>query len=148
MNAHEAILQAVQALLLQAPAIAGGNVVRGRQRPVEEGTDQFVALYFDGSNPERNTVFGHRIDWTTEIRWECHALGNATTSGDAAALALNAQVYARLWSDPSLGGLVWDMAAQPILAPEHDEMAEPLGYLSSSVTVRHRTGAYTLEALP
>lgn len=151
MNAHEAIVSAVRAALLVDPPLAGGNVVRARQRPVSEGVNQFIAVYFAGSAPNRGTIYGAPIDWATNVRFDCYArgavgqYGTEGQSGDQAALALHAEAWNRLFSAPTLGGLAMDMAPLPIPPSDEDEIDTTLGVVSGGVQLRHRTGGYTLE---
>lgn len=144
MNAHSAVVAAVIAQLQQAPAIASGNVYRGRLRPVATGAAQAVVVRFGDSDPQRGAIRGAPIDWGTTVVVECYARAGAAESGDEAALALHADVYARLMSDPTLGGAAGDLAP-PRLALDETELAETLGCVNAAYLVQHRTTEHTLE---
>lgn len=147
MNAHELVLTAAVATLKQAPAIAGGNVFRGRRRPVDDTMQELVAVRFGGSTPDRGSINGAPIDWSTVIRFDCYARGTEARSGDERAIALHASAWNRLFSNPSLGGLVMDMAPAAI-DTEDDELDTTLACAIGAVQVSHRSGAYTLEITP
>lgn len=147
MNAHELVLTAARAVLLQAPAIAGGNVFRGRRRPVDDTVQELVAVRFGGSTPERGSINGSPVDWTTVIRFDCYARGTEVLSGDERAIALHASAWNRLFANSSLGGQVMDMAPAAI-DTEDDELDTTLACAIGAVQVMHRTGDYSLEITP
>jgi hypothetical protein len=147
MNAHEVVLTAAVGVLKQSPAIAAGNVFRGRRRPVDDTIDELVAVRFGGSTPDRGSINGAPVDWTTVIRFDCYARGTPLLSGDERALALHAAAWNRLFANTSLGGQVMDMSPASI-DTEDDELDTSLACAIGAVQVLHRTGAYTLEITP
>lgn len=150
MNAHEAVVAASLAQLLVPPAVAD-EVTRGRGRPVSDTVASAVRVRFGGSVPQRGSIKGAPIDWLTTIIFESHARGSddvdlgVNTSGEQAALAVHQTAWERLFSDPTLGGLVMDMEPGPVDVDD-DELDDPLGCVRSAVRVLHRTSAYSLEA--
>lgn len=145
MNAHEVMVAAVLTAFLNAPPLASGNVVRGRRRPIDDTVDEFIAVYFAGSVPDRNAITGAPIDWRTNVRFDCYKRGSSTQTADQAALALHAQAWDRLFATPTLSGLVMDMAPLPIAPGDEDELDTPLGQVSGAVQLLHRTAYNTLE---
>lgn len=145
MNAHEQIVSAVRDRLALAPAVAG-LVERGRRRPVSLGVDTAVLVYFGGSQPQRSTIKGARIEWVTAVRFECLAVERGGVSGDQAALALHAAAWNRLFADPLLGGLVQDMEPGPIAPVDAEDFDASIGLLAGTVYLRHPTSENTLEA--
>lgn len=137
-------MQAVVDRLSAAPALADGGVHRARRRPMPEGVKGLINVYLGGSLPTRGSIAGAPIDWLTAIRLETIARGDASTTGDQAALALHQKAWERLFGTPSLGGLAMDMEPGPIVSDE-DEADTQLGVVIGTVQVMHRTGAYSLE---
>lgn len=144
MNAHEAILQAAQTVLKQPPELADGGVTRARRRPLDEGKRQAINLYFGGSLPDRGTIRGAPIDWSTLVRMECLSRALPEQTADQAALELHAKAWERLMANQSLGGLAMDMVPGPIDTDE-DERDTAIGCAIGTVQVTHRTAANTLE---
>lgn len=143
MNAQEVIVAGVAARLLAAPAIAT-QVLRGRRRPMSEGTAQAIYVYFAGSVPERGAIHGAPVDWTTNVRIESTSRAVGTQTAEQAALALNAKAWARLLADQTLGGVAQDIAPGPIDIDE-DELDTSLAVVINTLQVVHRTAEHTLE---
>ena len=144
MNAHEQVVAAVAARLKAMPAIAV-TVERGRRRPMDLSSMTMVGVYFGGSLPQRGTIKGAPIDWLTSVRFDCVARGATGVSGDAAALALHAKVWNRLFEDPQLGGLVQDMESEAIAPSDEEQLDTAIGCVTGGVLLRHRTASNTLE---
>lgn len=144
MNAHERLLAAVKARLALAPAIAQ-SVERGRRRPVDLGIDTAIGVYFGGSVPQRGSIEGAPIDWTTSVRFDCLARGRDGTSGDEAALALHAAAWGRIFGDAQLGGLVMDMEPGAIAPSDEEQLDTAIGCITGTVLLTHRTAGNTLE---
>lgn len=147
MNAQETVMQAIVARLQLAPSLVDGGAHRARRRPLPEGKAGQICVYFAGSVPQRTAIKGAPIDWLTAVRLECQKRGDATTSGDEAALALHAAAWERLMADPTLGGLLMGDLEPGAIVSDEDEADTQLGVAIGTVQGRHRTGAYTLEPL-
>lgn len=150
MNAHEVVISAALAKLQALPELAD-EIIRGRGRPVSDDVETSLRLRFGGSAPARGAIRGAPIDWLTTIVFESHARGSAdvpngdNVPGEQAALALHQAAWERLFSDPTLGGVVMDMEPGPVDVDD-DEMDSPIACVRSAVRVLHRTAAYSLEA--
>lgn len=144
-DAHNAVVQAVISTLLATPALASGNIYRGRRRAISKNVELGIAVRFGASDPSRGAIKGAPIDWTTTVLVECYARTTGTESADEAALALHADAYARLNTDPSLGGVVDDLLP-PSLDVSEEDRDEQLGCVIAGYQLRHRTAENTLQA--
>lgn len=146
--AHNAIGAGALALLLTPPAIAGGQVKRGQTRPVADTVQRFVGITLAGSDPDRVQIRGNPVEWSTTLRASCCARGTTSvgvaSTGEENAIELFGEVYARLLSEPTLGGAAWDVEPGPVDL-EQDELDSSLACVTATFRVRHRTAANTLE---
>ena len=140
-------MQAVVARLSAAQALVDGGVHRARRRPLPDSVSGMINVYLGGSLPTRGSIVGAPIDWITAVRLEAIARGDASTTGDQAALALHQKAWERLFGTPSLDGLVMDMEPGAIVSDE-DEADTQIGVVTGTVQVMHRTAAYSLEPQP
>lgn len=143
MNAHQAVVRAVVDRLKADPALAD-EVNRARRRPIEEGVQTAVNVYFAGSLPQRGAIRGAPIDWQTIVRFECLARGSFDQTPDEVALELHAKAWERLMGDQSLGGLAMDMVPGQV-DTDDDELDSPIGCAVGTVQIVHRTASNTLE---
>jgi hypothetical protein len=144
MNAHNAIVDAVEAALKAAPALAAGHVESDRTRPIDEDIAQFIGIVFGRSDPSLQAIRGNPRDWTTEMRLFCWSRASATESARRRALDLAGAVFARLQADPLLAGAAWDVQPGSVqLDPE--TLDTTLACAVASHRVRHRTAGNTLE---
>lgn len=147
MNAHDSIVAATVARLLQAPALAGGFVEEELQPgAVPEEVSQAISVRLSRSVAQDTRYAGHPIDWQSELVIECYARGDAANpSTGRASRALHAAAYARLMAEPSLGGQVSYLV--PVAIDVDTEAATgPHGVCIGTYTAVHRTAAATLEA--
>lgn len=145
MTAHDAIVDAVLALLRAEPAVTSGVIeedIDGTNVPEE--ADEAVGVSMGSSSPARAEILGAPVDWTTDITITCFARADGSTSQGRASRALHARVFARIMADPTLGGLAFDLF-EPQLTAERDPADNRLGALIATYPVQHRTAARTLE---
>ena len=90
-----------------------------------------INVYLGGSLPTRGSIVGAPIDWITAVRLEAIARGDASTTGDQAALALHQKAWERLFGTPSLDGLVMDMEPGAIVSDE-DEADTQIGVVTGT----------------
>lgn len=148
MNAHDAIVGAIVARLLQWPALAGGLVEEELQPgAVPEEAPQAISVRLARSVAQDSRFAGQPIDWQSEVVLECYARGDAAhpTTGRASR-ALHAAAYARLMQEPTLGGLLSYLV--PVAIDIDTEAATgPHGVCIGTYTAQHRTQTASLEAV-
>lgn len=89
-----------------APAVCA-DIERVRLRPVSSGVSLAVAVRPVASEVlQTNLNPGMPLSWNTTVAVECYAKSGADVAADVAVDDLLADTYARLMSDPTLGGLV------------------------------------------
>ena len=142
-SAHLAIRNAVAAALLAAPALAAGNVVTNRRRPMPAEVASHIFVYLEDSLAAHD-VLG-LADWRTRIRIECLARATAMGPADDAADALAVAVHARLLADPGLGFAAIDTEVQA-LAWTEDDTDPSLANVQAIYSVWHRCPSATLAA--
>ena len=111
---HLAVRDAVAALLQASPALAGGRVFENRDYKLAADAASGVWVYRDDSTPDRGTITGAPIDWTTRVRVVVKARTSGGISAETAADMLATEAYARIMGQPHLGGLASDLAAGSI----------------------------------
>jgi hypothetical protein len=145
MNAHDQVIDAILSALKAEPAIAAGNVYEEELRHKPETIDEYVIVSLAGSRPGRVAIKGAPVDWTSIVTIESHARRDQRTPAGRASRRLAAQVYARLLSEPTLGGVVLDIQ-EPSLQTDHEQLDTEIGCVIAQYPVLHRTQARTLEA--
>jgi hypothetical protein len=83
------------------------------------------------------------LSWTTSIAVECYARSTGSTAPDQSVDALLESVYARLMTDPTLGGVVIGLQPQA-LHYDFDADAEKTACATLVFNARHRASAGTL----
>ena len=100
MTAFLDITRHVEAVCLQAPALAAGDVVRSRLVKLAEDSQAGIRIFPQAADGKAAAVRGGFHSWQFEVAVECYARAPATgaNAGDAEAEAdaLVAQVWARL----------------------------------------------------
>lgn len=133
---HMLVRDALIAVLLSAPALAGSRVVGNRRRPMAAQDPSQIYVYLESSAAELFVIGTMR--WSTRIRVECAARATAGASAEDAADALGQAAYARIMADPSLGGAVID--TEPIaLAWSEDEADTTLAVHQQIWSLTHTT---------
>ncbi|MCX8003416.1 MAG: hypothetical protein N2688_00420 [Burkholderiaceae bacterium] len=115
------VVDAIVAALAQAPAVAAAVERRSRARALPEALGSAVVVGALGAEPEQETLgFGDTAVWQVRIAVEC--LVRAGAAVDAALDALVQAVYARLMTDPTLGGAVPAGLSRPSLSYDYDAL--------------------------
>lgn len=110
--ANTAVTAVMQALQV-APAVAG-SIGRVQLRPVAKSVASAVVVRPVGASVLESSLPGAPIAWTITLAVECYARAAAGTSPDEAVDPVVQSVYARLMTDPTLGGAVNLIEAQDI----------------------------------
>ena len=147
MNTHDAIVGAVVAALLAAPALAGGRVTEEADfDQLPEAVDQAVSVAMLSSEPRMILVGATApIDWRTTVRVLCFARVDTAGASGRASRALHAAVYARLMANQTLGGLVMSIDP-PTLSSDTALIGTRMGLLSADYVIHHRSSSTSLDA--
>lgn len=139
---HDAIVKAIVAACLTSPALAGGNVSdETTYSELPEGTAQAIEVSLLDSQPLR-VAYG-RVEWQTTVRVACKARDDRMGTNGRASSLLGADVYERLRTEPTLGGLA-DGIDPPRISPDINFQATRLGVLNLDFPVRHSTDSRVL----
>lgn len=139
MAAHLGIRDAVAALYLAAPALAGGRVYENREYALAIGVVSLIHVHRVRSVPEQLLLgVDAPIDWVTDIRTRIAARKDDVTTAEAVADALAVAVYGRVMADQSLGGLVYELIPGPF-EWDQDEADGTVVIVTWDIQVRHRT---------
>jgi len=144
-SAHIGIRSAIKALLLAAPALAGGRVVANRRRPMAAQDATQVFVYLEDAVATRGEIYGAPTDWRTRIRIECVARDTAGIDADSNADALQTLVAARLLTPGALGLLVSDIELQAIAWTE-DEADTTVSACQAIYSAGNRTSGNVITA--
>lgn len=135
---------AIMAALQSAPAVAA-QVGRVRLRPLAQSATQAVVVRpLHTQVTEAGLMPGMPISWTSTIAVECYARSGATLAPDVAVDPLIAAVYARLMTDPTLGGVVLGIQPQEI-SYDFDADIDQTTCVTLSFSTRHRANGATLS---
>lgn len=148
MNAGDAIVDAVLALLKQAPAVTAGPIGEDVDlATVGETVTEAVSVSLVASDPMSPTVLmGAPVDWITSVQIECYARRDARGAAGRASRALHAKVYARLMAPPQLSAqLAGADVRQPSIRSDQQPLDTRTGTTVGVYPVMHRTQAYTLD---
>lgn len=136
----------VKALLVQAPALAGGRVSRGRARPLAREHDTAIVVRLANGDGEQALTSGPR-HWSTVLVVELFARAAAEQEPDDALDPLLQAVYARL-AGAQLAGGVADLLGDPRVEWDAAEADTALASCRLLFTVSHRTQPQSLVAAP
>ena len=129
------------------PALADGGVHAGRRtRPVAEQHRRQVNVYLDYAKPTRGDTSYSPIDWGTRIRVECAARAGDGLTGEEAADALAARVFALADANALNELLAGDlMDFEPVgLAWDTEEADAQMGVVSVLFDAKFRTASNSL----
>lgn len=148
-TAHDQIIDALIAILLASPPLAGGEVAEDVDYDlVPEGVDQAISISFMASTPSQAGILGAPVDWETAVRVRCHARRDGATSGSRASRVLHGAVFARLMANRDLG--LPESAGvdvqPPRLTSDSELMGTRMGCLDAVYIVTHRTRGASLDA--
>lgn len=146
-STHLALCDAIVALLLASPALASGNVEANRNTAMPQGMDSKVYVYLQDATPtagdsSNQTPIG-TIDWSTRIQIDCLARDTHGASAIENSDALQVAVFARLLSEPTLGGLAIDLENKAIAWTTH-EADTSISQCQAIYSVWHQTGATSI----
>ncbi len=137
-TAHQLLAQAMANLLKQDPPVAGGRVYVGRTRAINTESPSGVVIML-GRSACNSSVMGSHSSWSTLLAVECY--GRSMADGPDTADELVEAVFARLSTDPGLGGLAMDV--EPLdgdtLQWDHEVLDTNLGCITAKFLVRHQT---------
>lgn len=136
---------AAKALLLQAPAMAAGNVRRGQPRPLQPGQAAAV-LVLPAVAQGQGVLTGGPRDWLTTLVVELQARAAPGQEAEDALDALLAQVYARLHRLPEFAPGVAEAVGDPRIEWDIVEADTSLATVRLAFTVQHRTQPDSLQA--
>lgn len=142
MSAFLAIGDAVLAALSAGPALAGGNIRRGRRVPVPLEHSQAIDIHVQRSTADNQFLSGGVLLWQTLVGIDLYARAAAGVDGETAIDALLAAVFARMASaTPPDGVLGWVL--EPAIQWDVDEADATIVQASLALRVSH----YTTTAL-
>lgn len=146
MSAFLSITDAVRDALLQAPALAGGNVNRGRNVPLPADADQGVDVSIVSSRAQPLALAdASSLQWESVIAVVCKARGTSSTDAEAAIDPLVVSAWQRLLSMSAPAG-VTGMTLDPAIAWDIDEAEQPLATAALSLRLTHITTTAALAA--
>lgn len=107
-------VSAIMAALQSAPPVAP-SIGRVNLRPIAQASGQAVIIRPVNAAPASvNDFTGQPTSWACAIAVECYARSTGTTAPDQSVDALIETVYARLMTDPTLSGVVINLAPKQI----------------------------------
>lgn len=143
-TAFSAIVAAVISKLAEAPPVCDVKAIyRARSNAIPDQDVQAISVQFERSQPEVAAIALAPTDWRSVITVECFAR-SITGSGDLAVDPLMEAVFARLAEDPTLGGLVGDLAIAGVEA-ENTAEGKKTGWARLTYVADHRTNNSTLN---
>lgn len=148
MNAFDAIVAAaLDALRLDPPVTTGPIEEDIDVGALDEAVTEAVSVSLTSSDAQNpGAIFGHPVDWISLLQVEAYARRDvANTTTGRASRALQARVYARLMSTPTLGGVADDVRT-PTFNTEHRVFDTRMGCTTGSYPVWHRTQGNSLDA--
>lgn len=136
---REDILDAVQTILANTSGVSG-RVYRGRPYPARLAESPCIFLSWVNDNPAYDNL--SIMDWTLQLKITIITRGE---EADELADPIAVSVYNLLMADRQLGGKVMDVlpGEQRMDIIEGDK---PVGALTGTWFVKHRTGQNTLDA--
>lgn len=142
-TAFKTVNDAIVALLVQAPAVAGGRVYAGRARPLPTEHASSVNVSLEAINGQQFAIGDGPVDWSVTYGIEIRARGAVNTDAIAAVDPVLEAVYARIGAaaaPPGVSG--WFLDARIRLDVE--EADAPIASLQLALTVQLRTQAGSL----
>lgn len=133
---HDAVVAAIVAKLLEAPAIAAGQV--DDETDFDELPDtvtQAVRVTLLDSLPL--SKYG-LVEWTSTIRIACMARDDRATTDGRPSMQVAAAVYARLMADQTLGNVI-KRIDEPRLQPDMQFYRNRIGVHNLDFPVKHET---------
>lgn len=140
LQVRDAVADAIEA----QPLFATASVVRNGRRPVPQGTQARVFVFLSNAASTPFAIRGAPVNWVTGVRVELVARDAPGVEAESAVDRLLQQVYARLESQPGLGGLAMNLQVTNLEWGE-DESDTTVASCSVTVQVQHRTNNANLN---
>lgn len=145
MSAFLDLAAAARTAMLASPALAGGHVYVGRDRPMPTDRTQQIDVQLISSRGRAATLDGTFSRWDTAIGLTLRVRANAAQDGDTAVDGLLADVFARMAAaTPPAGAGRWTL--QPDVQWSVDEADRTLCEAQLVLRIEHFTGASSLAA--
>lgn len=129
---------AVVSILTAPPALAAGQVRRGRRVPVPEGVEQAIDVHVQRALSDNAQLDGGLLQWQTTVGIDLYARAAAAGDGEAAIDPLLQAVFTRLSNaTPPAGTLAW--ALDNGLQWDIDEADQTLVQASLALRITHLT---------
>lgn len=143
MTAFLDITAAVRDALLASPALAGGNVNRGRNVPLAASAVQGIDVGIGSAQAQPLGMANPALQWESTVIVTCKARAAAGTDAEAAVDPLLAATWARLLAMPAPAGVV-AMTLEPAVRWDVEEADQPLAAASLALRVTHLTTTNSL----
>lgn len=143
MTAFLAVTDAVRDALLAAPALAGGNVNRGRNVPLAASATAGIDVGIGAAQAQPLGLAGQTLQWETTVIVTCKARATAGTDAEAAVDPLLSSTWARLLAMTAPAGVV-AMTLEPSVRWDVEEADHPLAAASLALRITHLTTTDTL----
>lgn len=145
-GAFPSLVTAVKAALAADPAVCP-NLYVNRRRAVAANQAAAITVRLDTATSDPGAIDGAPVDWSTRIAIECYARAGDDEAALQAAHDLAAAAWARVMTDPTLGGLA--SGVTPDGAEwDFDNTGDALACQILNLTVLHTTAAHNLESQP
>lgn len=145
MSAFLSITTAVRDALLQSPALAGGNVARGRNLPLAAADSQGIDVSIAASRAQPLGLADGSLQWETTVVVTCKARADASGDAEAAIDPLLVSTWQRLLAMPLPAGAS-GITLDPAIQWDIEEADQPLAAASLSLRITHITTTAALAA--
>ena len=141
---HDAIVDAVIDALGTAPALASGQIHDfDAFETLPEGIDAALVVGMLYSEPSARRY--SKIDWATTVRVSCMSRYNRPTLGNRRSAELAGQVFARLMTVQTLGGLA-ETIDPPRITADSQLLGSRTAVLHCDYVVKHKTDSMSITA--
>lgn len=134
----------VRDALLTGPALAGGRVYRGRNRPLGLGEATAVCVNLTRASGEPIALSGDALQWSTTVLVTAYARGSASVDAEAAVDPLLQAVWQRLQTVSVPGALA--ITLDPAVQWAVDEGDAPVAEATVALRITHLTTGAALAA--
>ncbi len=145
MSAFLGLTDAVRDALLANPALAGGNVQRGRGVPLPAGSSQGIDVSIASSRAQPLGLADGALQWESTVVVTCKARASAATDAEAAIDPLLVATWQRLLGMTAPAG-VSGMALDPAIQWDIEEADQPVAAASLALRITHITNTAALAA--
>lgn len=135
-TAFSKLVSAVITALSAQPPVCKA-VYRARANAIPDQDAEAISVQWERALPAPGAINGAPIDWATTVTVDCFAR-SLVDSGDVAVDPLLERVYERLSDDPTLGGMVSDLAIAGVEA-ENTADGKKTGWVRLTYVADHRT---------